>query len=186
MANKNGPIGWGKPNIIAKDLDTEGAKWFKLPTPKDGTTQLSTNKGDKKEATIEGGQNEDERYNANTYTLAYSLRRNTTRKKPFPDKDGVIAHRYAVFVQPENIKVPGPFLQKTVVSIEDSFDTTDGGMLPYSHDTLVPDDDSNQVKWGTITKDLSKLQEGDTLADADFDFKDMDAEETKETTGQTT
>lgn len=176
---KDGSIGWGKCSILVKDLDTDGAKWTKLPTPKDSTTELTPSKGDKQEATIEGGENEDVKYKKSTYALAYTIRRNTYRKKPFKDKDGVVAHHYAVFVQPENISVPGPYMEKSTVSLEDPFDTTDGGQLTYTHDSLVPDDGSNQVKWGTITKDLSTVEEGATVDDADFVFTDIDADTTE-------
>ena len=51
-------IGWGKPRIFVKDLDDQSAKWIELPTPVEDSTQLSTEKGDKQEAKIEGGENE--------------------------------------------------------------------------------------------------------------------------------
>lgn len=48
-------IGWGKPRIFVKDLDTVSPSWEELPTPVEDSTQLTTTKGDKKEAKIEGG-----------------------------------------------------------------------------------------------------------------------------------
>ena len=168
------PIGWGKCNIIIKDLDKSGAKWTKLPTPKENTTKLSITKGDKKEATIEGGEYEDVKYSANKYELAYSIRRNSARKKPFADKNGIIEHRYAIFVQPENIKVPGPHMEISVVSLEEAFDTEDGGLLTYTHDALKADS-GNMVKWCTIQTDLSTKNEGDAIEDTDVTFTDIDA-----------
>lgn len=161
----NKPIGWGKCFIIAKNIDESDSKWFLLPTPKEGTTELSTEKGDKQEATIEGGENEDVKYLKNKYSLAYTIRRNTTRKKPYSDDEGVVSAHYAVFVQPENKNVPGPYLADTVVSIEETFDTTDGGQLAYTHDALRPDG-GKSVKWCTIDTDLSTLAEGAELATA--------------------
>ncbi len=172
----NNPIGWGKCSIIVKDLDTDGAKWVKLATPKEDSTELTPSKGDKKEATIEGGGNEDVKYSRSTYELTYTIRRNTSRKKPFEDQDGVVANRYAVFVQPENVKVPGPLMEKSVVTLEDPFDTTDGGQLTYTHDGLLPDDDSNTVKWVTCDQDLSKIEEGAELS-SDPVFTDFDSGE---------
>lgn len=170
----NKPIGWGKCSIIVKDLDVENSKWFKLPTPKEDSTQLTPTKGDKKEATIEGGENEDVKYGKNKYELAYTIRRNTERKKPFKDVDGVVAHHYAIFVQPENKSVPGPLLRKTVVTLEDPFDTTDGGQLTYTHDALKPDT-GKTVQWATIDTDLSTLEEGATLNEEPT-FVDVDEE----------
>lgn len=176
----NKPIGWGKCFIIVKDLDTVGAKWILLPTPKEDSTQLTPTKGDKKEATIEGGENEDVKYGKNKYELAYTIRRNTERKKPFADVDGVVAHRYAVFVQPENVNVPGPKLDLTVVTLEDPFDTTDGGQLTYTHDALKPAS-GNTVKWAKINIDLSTYEEGAEIADNAIVFTDVDTESTSAT-----
>ena len=168
------PIGWGKCCIIVKDLDKTGAKWTVLGIPKENTTKLTPTKGDKKEAPIEGGENEDVKYSANKYALEYTLRRNSKRKKPFADKNGIIEHHYAVFVQPENKAVPGPRMENTVVSLSDEFSTEDGGLLTYSHDGLKPDS-GNIVKWCTITTDLSTKSEGDTLEDSAVVFTDIDA-----------
>ena len=84
----NKPIGWGKCSIIVKDLDAAAGKWVKLPAPKESTTTLSTTKGDKKEATTEGGEVEDVKYGKSKYAIAYSYRRNTDRKKMIADTDG--------------------------------------------------------------------------------------------------
>lgn len=168
------PIGWGKCNIIVKDLDTENSKWTKLGTPKENTTKLTPTKGDKKEAPIEGGENEAVKYSANKYILEYVLRRLAGRKKPFKDVNGVIAHQYAVFVQPEDITVPGPRMENTVVSLSDEYSTEEGGLLTYSHDGLKADS-GNIVKWCTIPKDLSTVKEGATLEDTDVVFTDVDA-----------
>lgn len=177
----NKPIGWGKCYVIAKNIDVENSKWFLLPTPKEDSTQLSTDKGDKQEATVEGGENEDVKYARNKYNLAYTLRRNTVRKKPFSDDEGIVANHYAIFVQPENKDVPGPYLADTVVSIEETFDTTDGGMLAYTHDALRPEG-GKSVKWCTIDQDLSKLAEGAELT-TDPVFTEIDATTTSVSNG---
>lgn len=168
------PIGWGKCNIIVKDLDTPNSKWIKLPIPKENTTKLTPTKGDKKEAPIEGGENEAVKYSANKYVLEYVLRRLAGRKKPFADVNGVIAHQYSIFVQPEDITVPGPRMENTVVSLSDEFSTEEGGMLTYSHDGLKPES-GNIVKWCTIKKDLSSVKEGEGIEDSEIVFEDIDA-----------
>ena len=168
----NKSIGWGKCNIIVKDLDAAAGKWVKLPTPKESTATLSTTKGDKKEATTEGGEVEDVKYGKSKYAIAYSYRRNTDRKKMIADTDGVVAHRYAIFVQPENINVPGPKIETTIVSVEEAFDTTDGGLLTYTHDAITATD-GKTVKWCTIPTDLNTIAEGASL-EADPTFTDVD------------
>lgn len=171
--NINKPIGWGMCTVIIKDLDVAGAKWLVLATPKENSTTLTPTKGDKKEATIEGGENEDVKYGKNKYALVYTIRRNTDRKKPMKDVDGIVEHRYAVFVQPENYKVPGPKIDLSVVSLEDPFDTTDGGQLTYTHDALKPAS-GNTVKWVKCSKDLSQIVEGTEIADSELTFTEVD------------
>ena len=156
-----------------KDLDTPSAKWTKLPTPKENTTKLTPTKGDKKEAPIEGGENEAVKYSANKYVLEYVLRRLAGRKKPYKDVNGVIQSHFAVFVQPEDISVPGPRIDETVVSLSDEFSTEEGGILTYNHDALKPET-GNIVKWCTTTKDLSTVKEGAVINDADITFVDVD------------
>ena len=62
-------IGWGKPRIFVKDLDASSPKWEELPTPVEDSTQLTTTKGDKQEAKIEGGENEDVKYGKTPMSL---------------------------------------------------------------------------------------------------------------------
>ena len=143
-------ISWGKCSIYIKDLEATGAKWKKIPTPIEDSTELSTEKGDKLEAKIEGGENEDVKYKANTYALAYGIRRMKARVMPFADVDGVIDHQYAVAVVPEDANAPGCLIDKTSVSAEDVYNAADGASVTYTHDVLKPDS-GNAVKWGTVT-----------------------------------
>lgn len=144
-------IGWGKCSVYVCDLSATTAKWEKLPTPMEGTTQLSVTKGTKSEAKIEGGENEDVRYGANTYALAYQIRKAKGRTAVISHIDGVVAHNYAVVVVPEDPAVPsGLYIPLSAVSVEDAFSTTDGGTDLYTHDALKPTDGGKQVKWGAI------------------------------------
>ena len=68
---------------------------------------------------------------------------------PFEHSDGIIAHQYAVAVQPEDPLVPGIMIDKSTVSAEDNFTTEEGGYITYTHDALQPEE-GNQVKWGVI------------------------------------
>jgi len=144
-------IGWGKCRVFVKDIEDETASWLELPTPVEDTTKLETSKGDKVEAKIEGGENEDVKYNRSTYAITFDIRKAKKRNPYIPYLDGVVEHKYAIFVQPEDPAVAGPYMEKATVSIEDNFDTTDGGKLTYTFDSLTPDDSSAQVKWGTAT-----------------------------------
>ena len=134
MSTVSNKVGWGKPGVYIKDLDVENGKWEKTPTPAENTTKLTPTKGEKKEATVEGGDPEDIKYNANKYALEYQIRRTSGRKMPISHDDGVVAHRYAIVVVPENRLAPGPYLPETAVSVDDAFTTADGGTDLYTHD----------------------------------------------------
>lgn len=143
-------VSWGKPKLFAINLDDPEAIWIQLPTPVEDTTELTTTKGDKKEAKIEGGENEDVRYGKNTYVLTANIRATKGRKRPFADVDGVIEGNYAFVLQPEDPTNQGFVMRKTTVSVEDTFTAADGGIWAYSFDALK-DGDHKQVEWGVIT-----------------------------------
>lgn len=143
-------ISWGKCSIYKKDLDVTGGKWKKIPTPIDGSTELTTEKGDKLEALIEGGEAEDVKYKANKYALSYGIRRMKGRVMPYEDVDGVIAHRHAIAVVPEDPTAPGCLIDDSSVSAEENYNAADGASVTYTHDVLKPES-GNAVKWGTIT-----------------------------------
>lgn len=142
-------VNWGKPDIYIKDLETVGAKWKKIPTPVQDSTELAPEKGEKLEAPIEGGENEDVKYKANKYTLAYAIRRLKGRAMPYADVDGVIDHRYAVAIVPEDPTAVGCIIDNSTVSAEDDYKCADGAKTTYTHDVLKPDS-GNSVKWGTV------------------------------------
>ena len=64
-------IGWGKPRIFIKRIDGSDSTWKEVPTPVQDSTSLETTKGDKLEAKLEGGMNEDVLYMASAYALSY-------------------------------------------------------------------------------------------------------------------
>ena len=152
MAN----IGWGKAGIYLCDLDVENSEWIQAPTPVENSINLTPTKGSKQEAKLEGGENEDVRYGANNYALAYQIRRAKNKEMPIKHIDGIVAHNYGVIVVPADDKVPSAcYIERSVVSVEDAFSTQEGGTDLYTLDAVKPDDGSRMVKWGqiTVTKD---------------------------------
>lgn len=143
-------IGWGKPRIFVKDLDTEGASFEELSTPVEDSTSLETTKGDKTEAKVEGGENEDVKYAKNTYALSLTIRAAKGRKKPIADVDGIITHNYEVMLQPEDAEVDGFHIAKSKVSLEDSWSAADGGTWIYTFDALKTEG-HKQLEWGKVT-----------------------------------
>lgn len=143
-------LSWGKPRIWVKNLAAENAPWVESNTPVENSTQLSTTKGTKTEAKIEGGENEGVRYSKNTYALTFNLRTAAGRKPLIESNDGIVDDPYAVMLQPENPSAPGLYIENSTASVEDGFTTADGGTLAYTFDALKPDSGSNQVKWGLV------------------------------------
>lgn len=145
---------WGKPRVIAKKKGVEDAPYIEFYTPAEGSTQLSTTKGDKKEAKIEGGENEAVKYNKNTYSLALQQRiglenGTTVRKKPLADSDGVIEGEYELWLQPENPDGLGMHMETCNISVEDSFTAEDGILLTYTYEALKTAG-HDQVEWGKV------------------------------------
>lgn len=142
-------LAWGKPTIYVKDLDTEDAKWQKLPDAAQDTVILEPTKGDKTEAKLEGGENEDVKYGRNTYALNAGIRAAKGRKKPFKDEDGIITNNYAVALIPEDADCTGLYIKKSKVSIEDTFGAAEGGQWNYTFDALKPGE-GKQLAWGVL------------------------------------
>lgn len=169
-------LSWGRPDIYVKHLDATSPKWVKIPTPADGTTELSTEKGDKTEAKFEGGELEDVRYAKNTYSLAYQIRVTAKKTLPFSTTDGVVEGNYAVAVVPEDAKTPGIIINKSHVSAEDTYTSADGIAITYTHDALKPDDGGNQVQYGVVTVTESAGAVSDIKIEA-LSVQDDDSEE---------
>lgn len=92
-------LSWGKCTIKIGKLQSSGeapSSWIDIPTPVENSTKLTPTKGAKKEAKIEGGENEAVKYAANTYTFEFEIRAGKGRRKPVEDTDGVITGEYAV------------------------------------------------------------------------------------------
>lgn len=148
-------IGWGKPSVYIKNLSDESAKWIEIPTPVENSTQLTPTKGDKKEAKIEGGSNEDVKFGKNNYEFAYQIRVADNKTMPISHNEGLVEDEYAVALVPENPKVPGFIIDRTRVSVEDPWSSEEGGAWTYTHDALEPET-GKKVKWGVITVTGSK------------------------------
>ena len=143
-------ISWGKPRIFIKDLDATTPAWEEVPTPVEDSTELTTTQGDRIEAKIEGGENEDVRVKASTYTLNFNIRKAKNRTAPIASSDGVVSHNYALMLQPEDAACPGFSIDKANVSVLDTYNSADGAMWQIQFDALKPTSGA-QVKWGVVT-----------------------------------
>lgn len=175
MAEMNIPLSWGKCTLFIKDLGTTGAKWKKLATPVEDSTNLTPAQGDKLEAKIEGGENEAVKYKKNTYQLTYNIRKAQGRKQPMANTDGVVKNEYAVLLQPEDPTTDGFYIERSSANVQDQFTTAEGAIWAITHDALSPSS-GNTVKWGTVTTATSGSG-GETIKTVAFaENEDMMAE----------
>lgn len=134
-------LAWGKPTIKAKKLNASGAPtggWIDVHTPVLNSTKLSVTKGEKKEAKVEGGDNEAVRYAANNYILEFSVRQVDGRNDWVEDVDGIVSGEYLIALQPENPRMKGVKLDRCVISVEDDFSSEEGFIKKYACDVLKP------------------------------------------------
>lgn len=164
-------LSWGKPRIFIRDLGASQPSWLELPTPVEDSTNLATTKGDKKEAKVEGGENEDVKYSKNTYALTFNIRGAKGRSKPINDADGVIGNNFEVILQPEDKTNEGFWIEKSSVSVEDTWSAADGTIWAYTFDALKPDA-GDQVKWGVVTVTESEGKITDVVCTPNEDSDD--------------
>ena len=92
-------LSWGKPTIVvAAVADTGAATVGAFPTPVEDSSELSTEKGDKVEANIEGGAAEAVRYKDSKYTFKCSIRQGAGRTMPISGTNGVVPGEYSVML----------------------------------------------------------------------------------------
>lgn len=103
-------LSWGKPKIFVRSLNTIGAIWRLLVTPKEGTTNFEEAEGDELEAKEEGGDVVDTMSKASSATLTFEEFVKKGGKKPFASKGGRINDHYEVYVQPEDAECVGLYI----------------------------------------------------------------------------
>lgn len=151
------PLSWGKPkvNVGLRGLGTAPTTWMTEHAIVENSAKLTPSKGTKKEAKIEGGENEAVKYNKNTYVFEYEVRVMDGRNPIIQDNDGLVEGEYALQLIPENPAVSGFIIDRAAVSVEDTWDAENGAKKKYTYDVLVPEQ-GNQVKWGVqVDKSLA-------------------------------
>ena len=134
-------LSWGRPKIEIGLLGADGLApeiWTVLDNPVENTTKLNTEAGDKKEAKGEGGELVDTRTGKNKYTLEFEMYAKKGLSKPIEDEDGVVSVNYAVRLTPEDPTLEGFILDKTSVSVIDTWDSENGAKWKYTHSALTP------------------------------------------------
>lgn len=141
-------ISWGIPKITVKSTTGSGQA-IVFWTPVEDTTQLSTEKGDKLEALIEGGEPEAIKYKRGKYTLEFQVRLGDSHNKwQIDGVDGVVEGEWSVELEPEDFAngAPGFKMPKSVCSYEDSYSSADGIIRTYTFESLKPET-GKQIQW---------------------------------------
>lgn len=150
-------------------------------TPVENSTQLSVTKGEKLEATIEGGGAEDIKYKRGTFSFSCNIRKgkspgsSNARKLPFPTIDGYVNNQYSLLLQPEDPTCEGFYIEYGTVSVDESYSSSDGGMWLIQIDAIKPSY-GDTVKWGIV----KTTESGDTH---NIEFKEGSSYDSGESAG---
>lgn len=133
-------LSWGKPKVefAPSTAGAAGTVFTAFPTIKEGTAQLTPTKGNKQEATGEGGEKVDVRYGKNSYAFACQIFVKKGDTRPFNDNDGVISGNYSVRLTPEDDTLEGFIMDNCAVSVEEVWSSAEGKLLTYTFDGLKP------------------------------------------------
>lgn len=144
-------LSWGKPTIkVTKIVDEGTGEATQFKTPVENSTQLTTSKGDKTEAKVEGGGIEAVKYKRNTYALEWTIRLAKGEKKPVEDLDGVISGEYSLELTPEETGAVGIKIDRCILSVEDAYTSEEGITLKYTADAMIPTDNTAQVDYTNL------------------------------------
>ncbi|MBS9774943.1 MAG: hypothetical protein KGV59_07315 [Tenacibaculum sp.] len=133
-------LSWGKPKLEISKLDENGdaTTWVIVDTPVENTTKMNVEKGERKEAKEEGGAAVDVRVGKNKYNLEFELYAKKGKSKPIEDEDGRITDNYAIRLTPEDETQKGFVMDNSSVSVEETWDSENGGKWKYSFQGLKP------------------------------------------------
>ena len=141
MAETNATVlSWGKPTI---KIDGTALAY----TPVENSTQLTVTKGDKKEATVEGGGVEAVKYKKSKSQLKFNIRRAKGRTFPLTIKGGVCPGEHALILEPEETGAPGFTIARSIITVDETFTAEDGAIWEVTVDPLEPTDGSEAVAW---------------------------------------
>lgn len=146
-------VSWGRPTLevcklVNGEISTTPA-WKTLQTPVVDTSKLNTEKGEKNEIILEGGDIFATRYSKNKYSFECQIPVAAGDLKAIEDEDGVIVDEYALRLTPEIEGADGWLMEKTAVSVIENWDSKVGSTRTYTFDGIKP-------KAGKILKPYTK------------------------------
>ena len=133
-------LNWGECDLFhATCVDgAPSGEWTELPTPKQDSTELSTDAGDDMTATEEGGAIVDYMPGKNTYTLEWDEFVKKGKEPSFEDDDGVIDGEHSFRIEAQDKDCPAIQIDRAVLRVEDSYNTSDGQLRHYVAKALKP------------------------------------------------
>ncbi|MCM1168897.1 MAG: hypothetical protein NC324_03070 [Bacteroides sp.] len=129
------------------------AVWKEMPEIKQNTAAMNTEQGEKTEYIDERGNIIDTRVLKSKFTLEIQLFMKKGDDYPIPHEDGIITDNYAIRLSPEDPSNNGILIENCSVSVEETWNTADGGLLKYTFTGLKP-------KTGNIVKRYIAKPEG--------------------------
>lgn len=145
-------LSWGKPTVEFKKTSDASGTWTPFGEIVEDSSALEVTEGELIQATEEGGGVVDARRKRNQYKFLFELFVKKGDERPIADVDGVIADNYAVRLTPEDDECEGFLLDKTNVTVSESWTAANGKRLRYTFDGIKPDDKS------AICKPYTKAQ----------------------------
>lgn len=145
-------LSWGKPTVEFKKTSDASGTWTAFGEIVEDSSALEVTEGELIQATEEGGGVVDARRKRNQYKFSFELFVKKGDERPIADVDGVIADNYSVRLTPEDDECEGFLLDKTNVTVTESWTAANGKRLRYTFDGIKPDDKSAICKPYTKAK----------------------------------
>ncbi len=112
--------------------------WKALDTPKNGTVKLTPSVGTEIKALEEGGGLVDYNVGYNEFTFEFDQFVKKGKANDFDDEDGLISGEHAFRVIPNDPTCKGIQIDRSVLRVEESYNTTDGIIRHYVGKVLKP------------------------------------------------
>lgn len=153
-------IAWGQPKMWFAEL-VNGvipalARWKKIYPPQEGTTNVSVEEGERRDAKIEGGKTIATRKDSNSFSFNFSEYARTPDtgiepEMPFQKShDGVIGGEYAIILQPESPVAVGLRVDRCTASVQPNWTAEYGTVFAFTCPILMPSDGSDMTKWQVL------------------------------------
>lgn len=153
-------IAWGQPRLwwvkLVNGVIPALARWKKMYTPKEGTTNVSVTEGEQRSAKVEGGKKIAERKDADEFYFNFDQYARTPDtgiepEMPFdPSHDGQIGGEYAILLQPEYAGAIGLRIDKCTASVQPNWTAEEGTVHAFRCPILMPNDGSDMTKWQVV------------------------------------